>query len=48
MCGIFGIANGQKKIDIDKLQDVSKVLRHRGPDDEGYFLASSDIKSGKS
>lgn len=37
MCGIFGIVS-DNNIDIKKLTRVSKVLRHRGPDDEGYLL----------
>jgi asparagine synthase (glutamine-hydrolysing) len=45
MCGIFGIINGKESIDITKLQEVSKALRHRGPDDEGYLLTSTNKKT---
>jgi asparagine synthase (glutamine-hydrolysing) len=48
MCGIFGIIDRKDKINITKLQEVSKILRYRGPDDEGYLLASPDGKSCKS
>lgn len=48
MCGIFGIIDYNGAIDRCKLQEVSKVLKHRGPDDEGYFLASSNRKSFQS
>jgi asparagine synthase (glutamine-hydrolysing) len=44
MCGIFGMLNEGPRIDISKLQGISKIIRHRGPDDEGYFLASSEKK----
>lgn len=44
MCGIFGII-GTKIIDYKKIVDVSKLLRHRGPDDEGYYF--SDYKKFK-
>jgi asparagine synthase (glutamine-hydrolysing) len=39
MCGIAGIINfGNRKIDcIDKIQKMSRTLRHRGPDGEGYL-----------
>ena len=41
MCGIFGIVNSSDEIDIDKILLVSNILRHRGPDDEGFLLAST-------
>lgn len=48
MCGIFGIVDRKEKIDINKLQEAGKILKHRGPDDEGHFLASSARKSCQS
>ena len=37
MCGIFGsIGNG--KIIKEELKNMSKILNHRGPDDEGYLF----------
>lgn len=38
MCGIFGIISNNSPINKSKLQSVSKVISHRGPDDEGYLL----------
>lgn len=40
MCGIAGIINAKGKLSKDKLQEMCKAIRHRGPDDEGYFLFS--------
>src|SRR5674476_876965 len=48
MCGIFGITDEKEKISVTKLQGVSSILKHRGPDDEGYFIASLDRKSWQS
>ncbi len=35
MCGIFGFYGFSDK---DLLMDMSRILRHRGPDDRGFFL----------
>lgn len=42
MCGIFGIwqQDGQP-IELALLQSATTALRHRGPDDEGYVLIST-------
>jgi asparagine synthase (glutamine-hydrolysing) len=40
MCGIFGIA-GSDPITAAELQQMSRLLRHRGPDDEGFLLAGT-------
>jgi asparagine synthase (glutamine-hydrolysing) len=37
MCGICGIA-GRDQIDPEVLTRMTRVLRHRGPDDEGFFV----------
>lgn len=37
MCGIFGIVQ-KNQVSRKKLTLVSNILRHRGPDDEGYLL----------
>lgn len=44
MCGICGILNFGKDGHIDKeiLHRMCNVLEHRGPDDEGYFIGTSD------
>jgi asparagine synthase (glutamine-hydrolysing) len=38
MCGIFGSINTSFINHNEKLINVSKVIKHRGPDDEGYLL----------
>jgi len=40
MCGICGIFifNEKKKVEKSILEKMTKKLRHRGPDGEGYFL----------
>ena len=42
MCGITGIAytNG-RPVERDVLAKMTKTLAHRGPDDEGVFIAES-------
>lgn len=37
MCGIAGILS-KEKVTVQVLQDISKVIRHRGPDDEGFAI----------
>lgn len=37
MCGIFGINDATANIDPDLLLRMSDVMRHRGPDDRGFF-----------
>jgi len=39
MCGIAGIYNlNQESADIRVIQAMTRMLEHRGPDDEGYFI----------
>ena len=40
MCGICGIYNykNNHSIDYDTIKNMSSVLNHRGPDEEGYFV----------
>jgi asparagine synthase (glutamine-hydrolysing) len=40
MCGILGIyfRDKAKRVEEGALKDMCGVIRHRGPDDEGYFL----------
>lgn len=46
MCGIAGIFNlNQKPIDQDRLVAMTKIIRHRGPDDEGYLLINTSSKN---
>ena len=40
MCGIVGIIQSEKKGNVDPgiLRRMNDSLRHRGPDDEGYWV----------
>jgi asparagine synthase (glutamine-hydrolysing) len=57
MCGICGMVNFSSGINKSLIKKMNKILKHRGPDDEGYFfdknigmgnrrLSIIDIKSG--
>jgi len=37
MCGIAGIV-GSQRVDVELLHRMCDSIRHRGPDDEGYFV----------
>ncbi len=40
MCGICGMVNKQgKPVDRQVLQDMTAMMMHRGPDDDGYYSA---------
>lgn len=43
MCGIAGIAyiNNQKKVDQSELKLMADLMRHRGPDGEGFLVDGS-------
>lgn len=38
MCGIAGLYRSDDRVDLGRLQHMSRLLRHRGPDDEGIVL----------
>jgi asparagine synthase (glutamine-hydrolysing) len=39
MCGISGILDRSgRPVDRDVLKRMTSVIRHRGPDGEGYFV----------
>lgn len=39
MCGIAGIIRLNKKpVEIDEIKTMLKIIKHRGPDDEGVFV----------
>jgi len=38
MCGIAGLHRRHGRVDIGRLHHFSRLLRHRGPDDEGIVL----------
>jgi asparagine synthase (glutamine-hydrolysing) len=40
MCGICGIINSNSLIETDQLLSITRVMRHRGPDDEGFVLGN--------
>ena len=41
MCGIFGVISNNT-VNKNQLLKVSDVLKHRGPDDEGYLLFNKE------
>jgi len=43
MCGISGIIS-QKNIDISTFVGMNQIIRHRGPDDEGFVFFDKDLK----
>ena len=46
MCGIAGIFNlDGRPVSTGVLQRMNQVIKHRGPDDEGYFLANTRDKN---
>ena len=58
MCGIVGILNFNSGVDEKLIKKMADSIRHRGPDDEGYFfdkniglghrrLSIIDLKTGK-
>jgi asparagine synthase (glutamine-hydrolysing) len=42
MCGIAGLYDPQGHADLGRLHEMSRLLRHRGPDDEGMVLVDPD------
>ncbi len=43
MCGILGLCSFDKEsINVKNLHQCNSILRHRGPDDEGYLLVDFD------
>ncbi|HKQ58839.1 MAG TPA: asparagine synthase (glutamine-hydrolyzing) [Candidatus Eisenbacteria bacterium] len=38
MCGIAGLVRHDERIDLGRLHHMARLLRHRGPDDEGIVL----------
>jgi asparagine synthase (glutamine-hydrolysing) len=38
MCGIAGVISLEKKVDRSLLEKASRLMIHRGPDDEGFFV----------
>ena len=47
MCGIAGLFCLQDGIiDISMIRDMTRLVKHRGPDDEGFLLVSKQHKKG--
>jgi asparagine synthase (glutamine-hydrolysing) len=46
MCGICGIVARRASIDQEALRRMTSALRHRGPDDEGFFIAPAEAGTG--
>ncbi len=42
MCGIAGFLDLEQGVNMQVLQKMTDVIRHRGPDDEGYLLFSKE------
>jgi len=46
MCGITAIISREPSLDLaEYIEDMTAIIRHRGPDDEGFLLG--DYKTGK-
>src|ERR1700704_474319 len=41
MCAICGIVEYERPVDRATLERMAHRLRHRGPDDEGYYVADA-------
>ncbi len=42
MCGICGVVDAAGPVDRDVLERMTGTLRHRGPDEEAYYLPAPD------
>ncbi|MEO2154304.1 MAG: asparagine synthetase B, partial [Nanoarchaeota archaeon] len=38
MCGINGIIRFKKEIEDKEIKAMNEAIKHRGPDDEGFFI----------
>ncbi|MGD9568057.1 MAG: asparagine synthase (glutamine-hydrolyzing) [Sedimentibacter sp.] len=45
MCGISGILNTNNGVDIKKLKCMTDIIKHRGPDDEGFYLFGNQYEN---
>jgi len=46
MCGICGIVEKNRPVDLQALKRMTATLRHRGPDDEGFYSAPEEGEIG--
>lgn len=42
MCGIFGMLSYRDPVDKTQVQSLTRTLRHRGPDDEGFYFSEPE------
>ncbi len=41
MCGIRGIINKNNKVELDEIKNINDLIKHRGPDDEGFYFGDN-------
>lgn len=46
MCGIAALIAPKKATDLRAIKGMTEIIRHRGPDDEGYLLIDSGKPTG--
>jgi asparagine synthase (glutamine-hydrolysing) len=44
MCGIFGMVRYQDTVDRRQVESLTNMLRHRGPDAEGFYFSPPDSR----
>lgn len=44
MCGISGVINVNSNVNINNIKNMTDIIRHRGPDDEGFYLCSKNFQ----
>jgi len=42
MCGLVATVSARSRVSVQSLVDMTRALRHRGPDDEGYLVDDGD------
>ncbi len=45
MCGISGILSMGNKLNVKKLKNMTDIIKHRGPDDEGFYLCGRNYQN---
>lgn len=46
MCGIAGIIGNFERVDVSDILRMTTVMKHRGPDDEGFVCINSKTREG--
>ena len=44
MCGISGVIS-KNLVDLDNLSKMNQIIKHRGPDDEGFVLFNKNSQN---